>query len=225
MSDIPITDEKLLQFIEECSKGNAGAVLNLLENDSNANIANHEGTTPLLAACANGRLSVVLILLDAGASPNLSNHRGEVPLFFASAKGHLEVMAKLLEAGADPNQKPLNGLSPLVLARNNIEMSTTLLFYGADSRAALTQIREKDMHGLAVERMEGWPRVPSLLALCVRAVQYNGMAAGVPPALLQMPDPNDELEREQRRRAREETADRRGEKRCADEAQSERKRQ
>ena len=74
-------------------------------------------------------------------------------------------------------------------------------------------------------RMKGWPRVPPLLVMCVRALQRNGMTTGVPPALLQMPDPNDELEREQRRRAREETTDRRDEKRCADEAQSERKRQ
>ena len=37
-----------------------------------------------------------------------------------------------------------------------------------------------------VKLMEGWPRVPSLLALCVRAVQRYGMTADVPPALLQM---------------------------------------
>lgn len=153
------------------------------------------------------RYSGVLESLLAN-NPNLNapvHKDGHTPLTFAMRNTENWAVRILLAAGANANQPdPQTGLVPLVLARDNIETVTTLLLYGADPAAALTQMRERGLEESAaagvVEQLEGWPRVSPLKALCLRAVEKHRMTAGVPPLLLMMPDPVRVLENERQKR-------------------------
>lgn len=194
----------------EAVRGNCLAILRLLLK------AKSDGCSladPLWVAAEKGLLDMVCLFLGNGADPNEPCWRGVSPLHAAINKGHTKVVRVLCAAGADVHlHDPDTGLLPLVCARDNLKIATTLLRYGADPWAALTQMREQNIEeGAAVERIAGWPRVSSLRAMCLRFVEKHRMTGSVPDALLLMPKPDLEVERERQRRLREE--EKRGQKR------------
>ena len=150
-------------------------------------------------AAWNGYVESIRVLHELGASPTQANNIGRTPLDFAVTDRNIKAVAALCSTGADPNRPKL-----LVASRDNPKLVKVLLLYGADPLPALTQIRERGLHGSAVASMEQWPRVLPLKALCLRVVERERMTAGVSPMLLMMPDPERVLDQEARRREREE---------------------
>ncbi|MDG2175957.1 MAG: ankyrin repeat domain-containing protein [Gammaproteobacteria bacterium] len=64
------------------------------------NLAEPDGTTPLLWAVYNSSHELVQLLLEAGADPNVSNNLDISPLLQASRYGSAEMIAALLASGA-----------------------------------------------------------------------------------------------------------------------------
>lgn len=92
----------------------------MLSRGARPDIANSEGTTPLILAAQLGWTEGVEHLLARGASVNLGNSRGETPLILAVQQRHLPVVRLLMRKGADPNQTDnVAGLSALDYARQD----------------------------------------------------------------------------------------------------------
>lgn len=95
----------------------------LVDAGANVNIADAEGTTPLIRAIQNGHYDTAAVLLEKGADPNLVDSSGMGALYAAvdmntlgevygrpARKGNdrrtaLDAIALLLEKGADANAK------------------------------------------------------------------------------------------------------------------------
>ncbi|KAL8684803.1 MAG: hypothetical protein Q9218_008129, partial [Villophora microphyllina] len=68
----------------------------LLSQESNVNIEDRNGHTPLMFACRRGHHGAASLLLDSGASVNLRSHSESTALFEAVRNNHSEVMTVLL---------------------------------------------------------------------------------------------------------------------------------
>jgi len=72
----------------------------LISAGADVNIAEPDGTTPLLWAVYNSSHELVQLLLDAGADTNVANNLDISPLLQASRYGDAEMIAALLASGA-----------------------------------------------------------------------------------------------------------------------------
>lgn len=106
-------------------------------NNTDVNVTNTDGDTPLIEAVEAGSLDQVRLLLEAGADVNTRNSNGETPLHWAD---DADVMRLLLEAGADVNARDSYGDTPLqnavFLADDaDVVLVRLLLEAGADANA------------------------------------------------------------------------------------------
>lgn len=77
--------------------------------DSNLNVWDYLGRTPLTWAAGSGNVKIVRLLLGHGSNPNSVTKMGFTPLFYAAAYGHVAVVEHLIDGGADVNfQNPSN---------------------------------------------------------------------------------------------------------------------
>ncbi|VDN99358.1 unnamed protein product [Rodentolepis nana] len=104
---------------------------------SNIDVRDKKGFTPLLWASANGQKTIVELLLWRGADAFARGINGETALLLAAARGHHEVVHYLLRAGYDVNESDELGNTALMFAtfNNHIAMVTLLLDWGADITA------------------------------------------------------------------------------------------
>lgn len=77
-------------------RGDADAVLTLLEQGASANSHDSMRMSPLLWAVYGGYLEIVRILLDNGADPNFRSVTGESALWHAEGDFGMVEIAKLL---------------------------------------------------------------------------------------------------------------------------------
>ncbi|MEZ5480559.1 MAG: ankyrin repeat domain-containing protein [Thiolinea sp.] len=82
--------------------GNVGAIVQLVEQGANPNIATRYGETAMHAAAARGHLNIVNFLLKKGVSIHSRTANGWTPLHHAARFGHAAVANLLVQAGANP---------------------------------------------------------------------------------------------------------------------------
>ncbi|XP_050314326.1 tyrosine-protein kinase Shark [Anthonomus grandis grandis] len=93
----------------------------LIDHNSNANLRDAGGLTPLHYACQYNRVETVKLLIISGRAniqAQITDTR-EVPLHIAASKGHINVMRALLSLNAPVNPRTKEGLVPAQLARIN----------------------------------------------------------------------------------------------------------
>lgn len=88
----------------------------LLSAGGDVNLAEPDGTTPLLWAVYNASPQLVRLLLDAGADPNIPNSLDITPLLQASRYGNADMIARLLVSGATLGNAAYGTETPLMAA-------------------------------------------------------------------------------------------------------------
>jgi len=88
----------------------------LLDHGANANDADLQHNTLLMAAAGSGNIEKVRLLLDKGADVNARDNLGSTPLIIASNNGDLDIMRLLLQRGAQVNAREANGETALMEA-------------------------------------------------------------------------------------------------------------
>ena len=83
----------------------------LLQEGANPNIADKNGTSPLMLATQIGYIEGAQALIDGGAKVDVTNKTGETPLISSVHSGNLELVEILLKAGADPDRNDNSGRS------------------------------------------------------------------------------------------------------------------
>ena len=125
-------------FLQAVEVGNIRAVELLLTISTHpseiANMAIHNGWTPLMIGSQNGHSVVVSTLLTSGADPNMADSNGWTPLMIGSHNGHNEVVQILLKAKVNPNAHLKDGRAAIHIASDNCHhvVVSTLLAFGAD---------------------------------------------------------------------------------------------
>ncbi len=125
-------DVRLIQAVKD---GDATAVRELLEQDTDVNARQGDGATALHWAAYRDDLDTADLLIQAGAAVNATNDLGVTPLWVAAMTGSPAMIAKLLEARGNPNLAPATGGTPLMIAsrQGNVAAVTSLLAHGADA--------------------------------------------------------------------------------------------
>ncbi len=107
----------------------------LIADGADVNLAEPDGTTPLLWAVYNSSPDLVELLLEAGADPNTANNLGLSPLVQAARNGNAELISALLEKGANVAGPQAIVTEPPLLAAarsGSVEAVEALLEAGAD---------------------------------------------------------------------------------------------
>ncbi|MCS7023323.1 MAG: ankyrin repeat domain-containing protein [Bryobacteraceae bacterium] len=136
----------------------------LLDNRSDVNAAQPDGSTALHWAAYQDELEMARLLLEAGANPNARNRYGVTPLWIAASNGNGEMVALLLDSGADANQTSPGGETVLMMASRTGSLSAVkaLLARGAEVSAQEPQYGQTALMWAAAEGHV--PVVEALLA-------------------------------------------------------------
>lgn len=118
-------------LIHEVIKGDLTEVQRLLDTDSNLNLKDQNGYTPLMHAVKQQNPQMVKILTDYGAKVNISDNLQDTPLVWASSINNTEIVKILLEHGADPDN---GNFTPLMWSafHGNVPMLKLFLEYRAN---------------------------------------------------------------------------------------------
>ena len=77
------------------------------------NVQNQLGETPLMLAAINNHIELAAVLINRGADVN---RPGWTPLHYAATRGHREMMRLLLDNDAYIDSEAANGTTPLMMA-------------------------------------------------------------------------------------------------------------
>ena len=130
-------------FLQAVELGNVTAIELLLAVSTHpseiANMAKHDGWTPLMIGSCNGHNKVVELLLEANVDPNGCLKDGKTSIYLASENGQSVVISTLLTSGADPNMAKLDGWTPLMIGSCNghNEVAELLLEANVDPNVCL----------------------------------------------------------------------------------------
>ncbi len=106
------------EFMYAVMKGDIFKVkLYLRQRNSNPNIRDQNGNTPLIYASMDGNLDMAMLLAINGANINASNKNGMTPLMYASMNGNYNLVKFLKENGADPHEYSYTGQTAISVAR------------------------------------------------------------------------------------------------------------
>ena len=105
-----------LSLIDAAKSGDKDALRALLEQKTNINASEGDGSTALHWAAYKDELEGADLLIRAGANVNAANDLGVTPLWMASQNGSVAMVRRLLEAGANPNAPLLAGETPVMVA-------------------------------------------------------------------------------------------------------------
>ena len=124
-------------LIDAVKDGNHASVRSLLQQKTNVNAAEADGTTALHWAVRADDQELVRLLLRAGADARKANRYGVTPLQLAAVNGSVVLSKALLEAGADPNAVLPEGETILMTAARTgqPELVQLLLDRGANLKA------------------------------------------------------------------------------------------
>ena len=95
-----------------------GVVRYLVEQGADIEMADCNGSNPLIYASTYGHLEVVRYLLEQGANRDKASNFGITSLHEASRRGHLEIAKLLMVYGADLNARTDGNSLPIDLAAN-----------------------------------------------------------------------------------------------------------
>jgi uncharacterized protein len=77
------------------------------------NVQNQQGETPLMLAAINNQIELATVLINRGADVN---RPGWTPLHYAATRGHRDMMRLLLDNDAYIDSEAANGTTPLMMA-------------------------------------------------------------------------------------------------------------
>jgi len=135
---IPVAAEAAsLPLVDAVKDGNRAVVQRLLDQKTNVNAAETDGTTALHWAVRGDDRELVSLLLRAGANARAANRYGVTPLQLAAVNGSVAAAQTLLDAGADPNAVLPEGETILMTAARTGQPALVglLLDRGADVNA------------------------------------------------------------------------------------------
>ncbi|KAG0089856.1 hypothetical protein BGZ93_009639 [Podila epicladia] len=110
-----------------CSSQQLDMLRHLLANDYTVDIANYEGTTPLMLAAILNNLEMARIVLEHTKDKNYINRQdvlGNSAVHLCVAGEGLEMLEELLKAEPDLGQPNNEGDTPLIIAAKHIESTT-----------------------------------------------------------------------------------------------------
>ena len=124
-------------LVDAVKTGDLKTVRSLLQQKTDVNAPEPDGTTALHWAAHRDALDSATLLIRAGANVKAANRYGVTPLALASANGNAAMLEKLLTAGADPNSASVEGDTPLMIAARTgkVDAVKTLLAHGANVQA------------------------------------------------------------------------------------------
>jgi ankyrin repeat protein len=127
----------VLPLVDAVKDGNRVVVRTLLQQKSNVNAPEADGTTALHWAVRADDQELVRLLLRAGANARAANRYGVTPLQLAATNGSVTTAQVLLDAGADPNAALPEGETILMTAARTgrPDLLRVLLDRGADLNA------------------------------------------------------------------------------------------
>lgn len=128
---IPCTPEGLFEAVET---GNRGAVALFIEAQSNIEIRDNRGWTPLMMAAFNGQDDIVSLLIQHDADVNSTDMDGNTALHWAAFAGHSACAELLIRHHAGINAANHFGWTPLMQAtvRNHPGIISLLIGKGAN---------------------------------------------------------------------------------------------
>lgn len=121
-----------------CDRGNDNVKILelLLSKGANAYVKSSTGETLLHLACRRGYVNTVMKLLSIGIYPNCFNSNEETPLHLiltcdstGTEELILSAVESLIEAGADINLKDCNQITPLIIAKNHLNLRKVADFF------------------------------------------------------------------------------------------------
>ena len=124
-----------ISFHEAAMTGKLDAVNAYIKNESDIDVTNNDGHTPLMLAAYNGHTEIVEKLLKNGADIHRTDNKSLTPLHFAASGPFPETVKLLLQQGADVNSVDgIENFTPLMYAASegNTEVVKILLENGAD---------------------------------------------------------------------------------------------
>ena len=124
-------------LVEAVKNGDTEAVLALLQQEANVNVAEPDGATALHWGVQRDDVELAALLIRAGANVSAASDYGITPLLLASTNGSATMLEALLEAGADPNGARPTGETALMIAARvgTVDAVSALLAHGADVHA------------------------------------------------------------------------------------------
>ena len=167
------------QLLEAVRAGDQGSVRALIEEGSDVNAGEADGTTPLHWAAYHSNLAIAELLVAAGADATAANRYGVSPISLAAVGGVAAIIELLLEAGADPNTVQGEGETVLMTAvrTGKLEAVEVLLDHGADVNAIEQWRGQTALMWAAAEGHAGI--IPTLIAhdADIRARSLGGYSA------------------------------------------------
>jgi ankyrin repeat protein len=131
-------DPRISECYSALSKGDLGAVRQLLEEGLSPNAKNGEGR-PLLTLALDAGIAACELLLEFGADINGRDSSGSCALSRAVTYGQVDEARYLISRGADVESRNCNDCTPLHCAASSAEhgreLSQLLLAHGADAWA------------------------------------------------------------------------------------------
>lgn len=103
-------------IVEAVKNGDQATLRRLLQQRTDVNAPEADGTTALHWAAHRGDIDAAELLIRAGATVNATNRFGVAPLSLAAADGNAAVTDRLLGAGADANTTLAGGETALMTA-------------------------------------------------------------------------------------------------------------
>jgi ankyrin repeat protein len=103
-------------LVDAAKSRNREAVRVLVQQKTDVNAAEGDGTTALHWASYHDDVEMADVLIRARANVNAANDLGATPLWLAAENGGAQMVRRLLEAGANPNLALLAGETPLMVA-------------------------------------------------------------------------------------------------------------
>ena len=126
---------------DAAKRGDRAAVRRLIQQGSDVNAAQADGSSALHWAVRADDVELVDQLIRAGAKPSAANKVGATPMLLACQNGNAALIARLIAAGVDPNA-PLTsfGDSALMMASRTgkLDAVALLLDHNANVNAAET---------------------------------------------------------------------------------------
>lgn len=164
------------RLVDAVKNGDKATALALLNQKSDVNATEPDGTTAITWAARRDDLELADRLIRAGADVKAANRYGVTPLSVACLNGSAPMIEKLLTAGADPNAAGNEGETPLmtVARAGSVPAAKVLIAHGAK-----LETRE-DWHGETALMWAAAQKHPEMIsALIAAGADVNAMSTVV----------------------------------------------
>ena len=158
---VTVADGQDLRLVAAAADQDREAVLALLDEGVDLDVARPDGATALLFSAHWDDVELVKRLLEAGADVNAADDHGVTPLERAAENASIAMVETLLAAGADVDAARTSGLTPLMTAARtgSVDVVRALVSGGADVDATVTATGSTALMWAVSERHAGIVRL------------------------------------------------------------------